>query len=65
MRYEDVKAGQWVQPKRRGYRMACCDCGLVHVFDFRVHARRIQFRAFRNERATRCQRRRLAKEGVE
>jgi hypothetical protein len=36
MRYERPSAGQWVQPIRRGYRLACCDCGLVHRMDFRM-----------------------------
>lgn len=52
MAYEQPKAGQWVQPIRKGYRMACCDCGLVHTMDFRIHKGRAQFRAFRNNRAT-------------
>lgn len=60
MKYELVSAGQWVQPARKGYRMACCDCGLVHVLDFRLLGgkhKRIQFRAFRNQRATAAVRR--------
>jgi hypothetical protein len=50
--YEKPKPGQWVQPVRRGYKLACCDCGLVHTLDFRVLNGRAQFRAFRNERST-------------
>ena len=34
--FDDVKAGEWVQPVKRGYLMKCCDCGLVHRVDFRV-----------------------------
>lgn len=26
----------WVQPLMDGYRMACCDCGLVHEMQFGV-----------------------------
>ena len=52
MKYDKPEAGEWVQPIRKGYKMACCDCGLVHVFDFRVHRGRVQFRVFRNNRAT-------------
>ena len=42
----------WQQPRRKGYRMGCCDCGLVHLMDFRVIKRKdghcyIQFRAKR------------------
>jgi hypothetical protein len=50
--YLKPKAGEWVQPVRKGYRLACCDCGLVHTLDFRVSNGRAQFRAFRNERST-------------
>lgn len=50
--------GEWVQPIRRsGYKLGCCDCGLVHVVDFRVRKGRIQFRAIRNRRATAAMRR--------
>jgi len=51
-RYKQVHAGEWVQPVRRGYKMACCDCGLVHIMDFRIYDGRIQFRAYRNNRST-------------
>jgi hypothetical protein len=56
-RYDRPKAGQWIQPVRRGYRMACCDCCLVHTLDFRIVDGRVQFRAFRNNRATAALRR--------
>lgn len=62
MNFEQVKAGQWVQPIRKGYKMACCDCGLVHVLDFRLYGgsrKHIQFRAFRDERGTAQARRHL------
>jgi hypothetical protein len=52
VKYQSTKNGEWVQPVKRGYKMACCDCGLVHRIDFRIHANRVQFRAFRDERAT-------------
>lgn len=50
--YDQVKAGQWVQPVKQGYRMECCDCGLVHTLDFRIFRGRVQLRARRNNRAT-------------
>lgn len=28
---------RWVQPVMDGYKMACCDCGLVHDISFRVY----------------------------
>ena len=55
-KYPRVRDGQWIAPKRKGYRLACCDCGLVHELEFRLmpHAggKRIVFRARRHKRAT-------------
>ena len=62
MRYPRPKDGEWVQPVRKGYKFMCCDCGLVHRMDFRLAKRgsglSIQFRAFRDKRATAAARRR-------
>lgn len=52
MAYEQPQRGEWVQPIERGYKMACCDCGLVHTMNFRVVRGRAQFQVFRNNRAT-------------
>lgn len=57
MKYETHKVDadgwtDWIQPVRKGYKMRCCDCGLVHVLDFRVSKGRVQFRARRDQRAT-------------
>lgn len=62
VRYTKPKAGEWVQPVRKGYRLACCDCCLVHTMDFRVvkygkGKSKIQFRVFRHNRATAAMRR--------
>ena len=27
---------RWVPPLMRGYKMACCDCGLVHEMQFKA-----------------------------
>lgn len=59
MGYKKVKSGEWVQPIRRGYKMACCDCGLVHVFDFRIYDGHVQLRAFRDNRKTAAMRRKF------
>ena len=56
-RYPKPKANDWVQPKPEGYRMACCDCCLVHEMDFRVHDGHVQFRVRRNNRSTALMRR--------
>ena len=62
MRYPKPKAGEWIQPVSKGYKMACCDCCLVHTLDFRIKDGQVQFRAFRNNRSTSLMRR---KNGVE
>lgn len=55
----------WIRPIRRGYRMACCDCGLVHEIDFAIirygSGRKVIFRARRNQRATAGRRRKVTK----
>jgi hypothetical protein len=63
MAYQQPAEGEWVQPVRRGYKMACCDCGLVHVLDFRVQRNRVQFRVFRHARATGQLRRQMLRRG--
>lgn len=35
-KYKKYPRGEWVTPKMEGYKMACCDCCLVHSMDFRV-----------------------------
>lgn len=61
MKFKRVLDGEWVQPRRRGYKMACCDCGLVHTLNFRLvkwgRGTKIQFQASRNERSTALMRR--------
>jgi len=56
MKYKKQFDGDWIQPIRRGYKLRCCDCGLVHKINFRlIKGRRglkIQFQPFRDERAT-------------
>ncbi len=61
MKYNTVTEGDWVQPMRRGYKLMCCDCGSVHRMDFRLvpcgGGRAIEFRVFRDDRATAAARR--------
>lgn len=59
MKFYDVGENEWVMPRRKGYKFACCDCGLVHDMDFRIVKGRIQFRARRNNRSTAVMRRHL------
>ena len=53
-RYKQLADGQLADfGHRRTQRIRCCDCGLVHIFRFQVSkAGRIQFRAWRDIRAT-------------
>jgi len=58
MKYDQVKSGEWIQPYRKGYKLCCCDCGLVHTVNFRLvknkrgRGKKIQLQAFRDNRAT-------------
>jgi hypothetical protein len=48
--------GEWIQPRMRRFSLMCCDCGLVHHFNFRIvrqgRRERVQFQAFRAPRLT-------------
>ncbi|MDP1890515.1 MAG: hypothetical protein Q8K55_06435 [Gemmatimonadaceae bacterium] len=57
MKFDEPEADEWVLPVRKGYKLACCDCALVHDVDFRVKGGRIQFRVRRNNRSTAMMRR--------
>lgn len=52
---------RWVQPVKKGYLLACCDCSLVHRMDFRIVSGHIQFRAQRALAYTRRERARRRK----
>lgn len=65
-KYPEARKGEWIAPVRKGYRLACCDCGLVHRINFRLvklkgGGHKIQFQAFRDNRST-AQMRRHARE---
>ncbi len=58
-KYYAISEAEWVRPAPIGYRLACCDCGLVHRLEFAIgpkpHGRRglaVMFRAWRDNRAT-------------
>lgn len=41
VRYKQVYTNEdgfsdWIYPKHKGYKLGCCDCGLVHLVDFHV-----------------------------
>jgi len=51
-RYPYAEEGAWHVLRWRAHRFVCCDCGLLHVLDFRVVGKQLQMRAFRDQRAT-------------
>jgi hypothetical protein len=34
--FYEVPKNEWQMPIEKNYKMACCDCGLVHAMDFKV-----------------------------
>jgi hypothetical protein len=58
MKYLQVYDGDWIEPKpQNGHKVTCCDCGLVHKINFRVVKGKVQFQAFRDNKATANKRR--------
>lgn len=60
-RYQTPKAKEWIRPVMKGYKLACCDCGLVHGVDFKVirsgRGHNVMFRVVRLNRSTAMMRR--------
>jgi len=54
--YNQLVDGQWVDVTD-GHYFACCDCGLVHLCEYKVVEGRIIERIFRQNRDTANQRR--------
>ena len=56
MRYKQQHDGDVVRPQMKGYRIKCCDCGLVHRMDFFVvkcgRGHEVRFKVWRDKRAT-------------
>ena len=46
----------------RLHKIRCCDCGLVHLFKFRMQGSTITFRMYRDDRATAQSRRHRKKQ---
>ena len=42
-----VAPNEWITIAWEGQHEECCDCGLRHVVDYRVHRGKLQFRARR------------------
>ena len=56
--YETVQSGEWFTPRPgpEGWFQQCCDCGLVHKFEF---DRPVRIRVFRDNRKTAAIRRNM------
>ena len=50
-RYRQIFEGDW-EPVGKGYKHACCDCGMVHKRVFRIHKGKIEEQNFVDRRAT-------------
>lgn len=52
-KYDQVEHGDWMHLPRRGMKLACCDCGLVHFLSPKIDKRgRILVRVLRDDRAS-------------
>lgn len=56
MKYKIHEDKEWVRPIRKAYKTMCCDCGLIHIVDFKLlkqgKKNTILFRSKRDNRAT-------------
>lgn len=64
--YQQIYAGEWIEPVKRGFILACCGCALVHVTDYKIEAGRgkagrVLFRTRVDARLTAAARRAKAK----
>ena len=55
--YKQVLDGEWIKPRHRGWKMACCDCGLVHTVNLKVIEGQVYMQPTRDNRATAAKRR--------
>ena len=57
--YYQITDGEWIRPRKKKHRHQCCGCGLVHDQEYRIEDGRIEYRVFRNDRATAAVRRKF------
>lgn len=55
-KYQHLADGQRVTIPNRVLKIACCDCGLVHLFKIRKRGRGLAITAWRDVKATRGKR---------
>ena len=60
MQFKEGKSGRWFHPKKKGYLVMCCDCGLAHEIDFKVvpcgKGHKVMIKVIRNDRVTKTAR---------
>ncbi|HAR46328.1 MAG TPA: hypothetical protein DCS05_09220 [Nitrospiraceae bacterium] len=61
MKLPQIYEGEWIQPVHRGFKAACCGCGLVHRVDFKVVNGAVWFRESIDARSTAAVRREARK----
>jgi hypothetical protein len=44
--------GEWLQFARKGHKLVCCDCGLVHDVEFGIVNGHVEVKFKRNNRST-------------
>lgn len=57
MNYTTRKDHEWFRIPRHGHLIACCDCGLVHLFKSRLRGRSVEVKAVRKSALTAARRR--------
>jgi hypothetical protein len=50
--YLQVRSEDWIEPEMKGHISCCCDCGLIHVYNFKVVNGKVKYQAIRDQRAT-------------
>lgn len=57
MKYSQIYEGDWYPMHKRGQKLGCCDCALIHTINFRQRNGTIEMQFFRDNRATAAKRR--------
>ena len=58
MKYRKLSDGEWALTNKGVAKIACCDCGLTHVWQIQATPKGIRYRAWRDKKATAAKRRR-------
>lgn len=63
--YRQIYDGQWDEPPMRNYRVMCCDCNLIHTYNFRIkhvgNKHKLFVQAIRDDKATKISRARTSR----